>query len=217
MQGGYMSIWLIYSYIRGLEQSMIDMVAYPEITDYILGKITDFYIETHTALLDATDGLVDIVQVTDDFGSQSDIMISLDMFDRFFRKHYERMIKMVKSYGCKVFHHDDGAIMKIVPYMVDMGMDILNPIQWHLPGMDLDVLKKQYGDKLCFHGAIDNQDVLPFGTVADVRKEVTTCIEKLASDGTGFILAPCHNVQVITPTENFVEMYKTVNEIGYFR
>ena len=217
IQGPYMSPWYMYANIRGLEQSMCDMAAEPEIADYILGKIVDFYIEHHSRTLEAAGGLIDICQVTEDFGSQKDLLISLDMFDRYFRRHFGRMIKMCKDFNTKVFHHDDGSIMKIVPIMVELGIDILNPIQWHLPGMDLDALKNNFGKKICFHGAIDNQDVLPFGTVADVREEVKTCIEKLACDGTGYILAPCHNMQVISPTENLVEMYRAAGEFGIIR
>jgi uroporphyrinogen decarboxylase len=102
--------------------------------------------------------------------------------------------------------------MSLIPKLIEMGIDVLNPIQWHLPNMDLKKLKKQFGKDICFHGGIDNQDVLPFGTVEDVRKEVITCIDILAEDKTGYILAPCHNVQVVTPVENVLAMYNTAKE-----
>lgn len=83
--------------------------------------------------------------------------------------------------------------------------------------MDLMVLKDNFGDRLCFHGGIDNQQVLPFGTVQDVEAEVRTCIEVLSRDRTGYILAPCHNVQAITPVENVVAMYEAGIRFGTFR
>jgi len=104
--------------------------------------------------------------------------------------------------------------MSLLPTLTDIGIDVLNPIQWHLPGMSLSELKDRFGKKICFHGGIDNQHVLPFGTPEEVRKEVATCLEILANDGTGYILAPCHNIQVISPVENIVTMYRTAKELG---
>ena len=212
--GGYIAPFYFLTKLRGMEQSLMDMAAEPELTEYIVGKICDYFYDFHTKLFDAADGRLDISQLTDDFGSQQGLMISPDMFDRYFKKHYERFVKLMKSYNIKVFHHDCGAIMKLLPALVDVGIDILNPIQWHLPGMDLKELKDRFGKQICFHGGIDNQDVLPFGTVEDVKREVATCLDVLASDGTGYILAPCHNLQVITPVENVVTMYRTAKELG---
>ena len=88
-----------------------------------------------------------------------------------------------------------------------MGIDILNPIQWTCPGMDMAELKREYGGHLCFHGGVENQRILPFGTPDEVRAEVRHCIDALAGDGTGYILAPCHNLQVVSPVENILAMY----------
>ena len=98
--------------------------------------------------------------------------------------------------------------------LVGMGIDILNPVQWTCPGMDMVELKAEFGARICFHGAIDNQHVLPFGTEAEVRAEVRHCIDELASDGTGYILAPCHNIQGHTPLENMIAMYDEAQEYG---
>jgi uroporphyrinogen decarboxylase len=88
-----------------------------------------------------------------------------------------------------------------------MGIDILNPIQWRCPGMEMEKLKADFGKQLCFHGAVENQQILPFGTPAQVRAEVRHCLDSLASDGTGYILAPCHSLQANTPVENIIAMY----------
>ena len=198
-EGGYISPLGYYQCIRGLERSMIDMAADEEIAFYIIDKICDFQYEYHERFFEAAKGGIDIAQVTDDFGTQTGLMISLDMFDKYFSKQYKRFIKLVKDHGIKVFHHNDGSIMSLVPRLVELGIDVLNPIQWHLPGMDLFELKRSFGENICFHGGVDNQHVLPFGTVDEVRKEVITCLDTLASDGTGYIFAPCHNIQVNTP------------------
>lgn len=214
IQSGYMAPFYMYANIRGLEQTLIDLAADEEIAHHILGRICDFLYDYHQRLFEAGNGRIDAAEVTDDFGTQTGLMISTEMFDKYFSKQYQRLIKLVKDHNIKVFHHDDGSIMPMLPKLVGVGIQILNPIQWHLPGMDLKLLKENFGKDICFHGGIDNQHVLPFGSVDEVIAEVKTCLDILASDGTGYILAPCHNIQSITPIENVVAMYETANVYG---
>ena len=128
----------------------------------------------------------------------------------------QRGIDLAKSYGIIVFHHDDGDCRKLLPRLVEMGIDILNPIQWRCGNWDLNWLKAEYGDRLCFHSAVDNQQTLPFGTPEDVRREVKWLIETLASDGTGFIIGPCHNLQAVRSMENILALYEAAQEYGAF-
>ena len=93
------------------------------------------------------------------------------------------------------------------PDLVTMGIDMLNPIQWVCPGMDRVEPKKEFGNRVCFHGAVENQRILPFGTPEEVRAEVRDCIDMLAIDGTGYMLAPCHALQANTPIENILAVY----------
>jgi uroporphyrinogen decarboxylase len=134
------------------------------------------------------------------------------MFDQFYREPTQKAIDLAKSFGIQVFHHDDGDIRKLLPRLVEMGMQVLNPIQWRCGDWDLDWLKDEFGQDLCFHGGIDNQHTLPFGTVDDVVAEVRRIKNTLGKDGTGLIIAPCHNIQAITPVENIVAMYQTAKE-----
>jgi uroporphyrinogen decarboxylase len=216
IEGGYMAPFYYYNNIRGLQDSLIDLAADPELADYIIDKICAFFTEYHTRLFEAANGKIHLAQVTDDFGAQSGLMISLDMYRRFFKDRAKKNIRLVKSYGIHVFHHDDGSIMPLIPDLCEDGIEILNPIQWHLPGMDLTEMKDRFGDRICFHGGIDNQFVLPFGTTSDVEAEVRTCIEILARDKTGYIMAPCHNVQAISSVENVVTMYEAGRKYGSF-
>jgi len=94
-------------------------------------------------------------------------------------------------------------------------VNVLNPVQYVCGNVDLDWLKDTYGDRLCFHGGIENQSILPFGTVDEVREEVRHCIRTLGRGG-GFILAPCHNIQAVTPVENIIAMYDTAWEEGWY-
>jgi uroporphyrinogen decarboxylase len=207
IEGGYMAPFYYLTRIRGLQQSLMDLALNPELSHYLIDKLTDFFYDYHQRLFEAGKGKIDIAQVTDDFGTQSGLMISIEMFQTYFKKPYQRLIKLVKDHGIYVFHHDDGAIMDILPELKALGIDILNPIQWHLPGMDLKKMKQAVGDSICFHGGINNQQVLPFGSPEKVEREVLTCLSHLASDKTGYIVAPCHNIQAITPVKNVLRMY----------
>jgi uroporphyrinogen decarboxylase len=157
---------------------------------------------------------VDIAQVTDDYGSQTGPLISLQTFQEFYKPHLRRFIDLCHEFGIKVFHHDDGAIRLFLPDLVAMGIDILNPVQHTCPGMEREGLKRDFGGRICFHGGIDNQKVLPFGTTEEVRQEVRRSIDALASDATGYILAPCHNLQAVSPIENIVAMYEEAFDYG---
>ena len=209
---GYISLTYFYSLLRGIEQMLVDFAADEEVASYIIYKINEFCSAHVRRMLEAADGLADLTQITDDFGTQQSLIMSGAMIERYTGKYYESNIAMARSFDVKVFHHDDGAIMELVPWLINKGIHVLNPLQWHLPGWDLRRLKNEYGASLCFHGGIDNQHVLPFGTTEDVKAEVRACINELWSDKTGYILAPCHAIQAITPVENILTMYSYAKE-----
>ncbi|TFG68089.1 MAG: uroporphyrinogen-III decarboxylase-like protein [Anaerolineales bacterium] len=214
---GYMAPFYFHNMLRGLEQSFIDPLEDPELTHAIVGGISDFFYDHHRRAFEACAGLIDIAQVTDDLGSQTGPLISLKMYKTFYAPHHKRFIDLCHEFGIKVFHHDDGSCRPFIPLLVEMGIDILNPIQWTCPGMDRAELKALFGEKICFHGAVDNQYVLPFGSTEEVRAEVRTCIDTLAADGTGYIVAPCHNLQPNTPVENIIAMYDEAWRYGEIR
>ncbi len=207
-QGGYISLTYFYEMIRGTEEMFLDMAADPEIAEHILMRLNEFAGAHVQKIFEAANGDIDMSQVTDDFGAQSGLLMSVDYIDKYLGKYYSENIARVKSFGAKVFHHDDGSMMQALPWLVEKGIDILNPLQWHLPGWDIVKLKQDYGKRLCFHSGIDNQDVLPFGTVQDVVEEVHACMDALYTDKTGYILGPCHNLQAMTPLENIFTMYE---------
>jgi len=214
VMGGYLSLTYFYSTIRGIEQMFLDFAGNPEIAEYILFKLNEFSSAFSRRILEAGDGLIDITEVTDDFGSQTGLLMSPAMIEQYLGNYYDSNIAMAKEFGAHVFHHDDGAITELVPWISEKGCEILNPLQWHLPGWSLSKLKADFGNTLCFHGGIDNQLVLPFQGSEEVKAEVRTCIDTLYCDYTGYILAPCHNVQAITPIENVLTMYEYAKEYG---
>jgi uroporphyrinogen decarboxylase len=204
---GYMAPFYIHNLLRGMEQSLMDPLAEPDFTHELLRRICDFEYERHRRTFEAAGEFIDIAQVTDDLGSQNGPMFSLNMYREFYKPHHERFIKLCREFNIRVFHHDDGAMRTFLPDLVEMGIDVLNPVQWTCPGMEPASLKRDFGSRLCFHGGIENQRVLPFGTPDEVRAEVRHCIDTMGGDGTGYILAPCHNIQSLTPVENIVAMY----------
>jgi len=214
VQCGYMAPFYFHNLLRGLEQSLIDPLLDPEFTHYLVGRISDFFYAQHRRMFESCEGLIDVAQVTDDLGSQTGPLISMELYKEFYAPHHKRFIDLCHEFGVKVFHHDDGSCRPFLPLLMEMGIDILNPIQWTCPGMDMKELKAEFGRKICFHGAIENQRILPFGTPEEVRAEVRHCIDALASDGTGYILAPCHNLQVVSPVENIIAMYDEAWKYG---
>jgi len=213
---GYMAPVYIHNLLRGLEQSLVDLLAEPDFTHELLRRVCDFEYERHRRVFEAAGEFIDIAQVTDDLGSQNGPIFSLKTYREFYKPHHARFIKLCREFGIRVFHHDDGAMRTFLPDLVEMGIDILNPVQRTCPGMELAPLKRDFGARVCFHGGIENQKILPFGTPDDVRAEVRHCIDALAGDGTGYILAPCHNLQSLTPVENIIAMYDEAWNYGRF-
>jgi len=213
---GYMAPFYFHNLLRGLEASLIDPIESPEFTQHLLKRLCDFFYEFHLRMFETCAGLIDIAQVTDDYGSQTGPLISLQTFREFYRPHLKRFIDLCHGFGIKVFHHDDGAIRPFIPDLIEMGIDILNPVQSICPGMEMEGLKRDFGHALCFHGAIDNQHMLPFGSPEEVKAEVRRAIDTLACDQTGYILAPCHNLQPVSPIENIIAMYDEAWHYGKF-
>ena len=212
--GGGSEPFLTYKNLRGEEQAFIDLVADPEMVNYILGKLYGLAYENTKSIYEAIPGKVFYSYVAEDMGSQEDLMYSPDQISTFFFPHMRKMIKLVHGAGAYTFHHSDGGIRKIIPGLIEIGMDILNPIQWRCRGMEREGLKKDFGDKLVFHSGVDNQQTIPFGTIKDVKDEVKTNIEILGRNG-GYILGPCHNIQPVTSAENIVALYEAGMEFGF--
>jgi uroporphyrinogen decarboxylase len=214
IKGGGSEPFLTYKYLRGQEQAFKDLIVNPDIVDYCLNMLFDFSYEDTKRIYEQIPNKVMITYVAEDLGSQEDLMYSPEHIRRFLIPGMKRMIDLAHSAGAFAFHHSDGAVRRIIPDMIEAGIDILNPIQWRCKGMEREGLKRDFGDRLIFHGGVDNQRTLPFGTVEDVKKEVTDNIRILGQGG-GHILAPCHNIQSITPLENIVAMYETGYERGW--
>ena len=154
--------------------------------------------------------VLDIVFISDDMGSQNSLLLSLPAWDDFFRERLARWCDLIHRHGKKVLFHTDGAARDIVPRLITAGIDILNPIQHICPGMDCAGLKRDFGDQVIFHGGIENQQIMPFGSLEDVAAETQACLDTLGRGGKGYICCSCHNIQAGTPVENVLAMIETV-------
>ena len=214
INGGGSEPFLLYKKLRGDIQAFMDMLENPEIVHYCLGKMFDYSYEMTRRTYEAIPGKITFSYIAEDMGAQEDLMFSPEQIRGFLLPGMKRMIDLVHSCGAYVFHHNDGAIRKIIPDMIKTGIDVLNPVQWRCKGMDREGLKRDFGKNLIFHGGVDNQQTLPFGTPEDVRQEVFDNIRILGKDG-GYIIAPCHNIQPVTMMKNIVAMYQAGYEYGW--
>jgi len=213
IRGGGSEPFLQYCVLRGLEQGMMDMIEHPDIVEYGLGKLFDLAYDQTLRIYEQAPGKVMITYVAEDMGSQESLLFSPAQIRRFLLPGMKRMIDLAHDAGAYVFHHSDGAIRPVIPMMIEAGIDVLNPVQWRCKGMDREGLKTDFGDRLVFHGGVDNQYTLARGTVDEVRLEVEDNLRILGAGG-GYILAPCHNIQAVSPAENIVAMYETGYELG---
>jgi uroporphyrinogen decarboxylase len=214
IRGGGSEPFILYKELRGEEQAFMDLIENPEIVDFILDRLFGLAYEHTRRIFEAIPGQVMITYVAEDLGGQTSLIYSPAQIKRFLLPRMKRMMDLTRENGSFVFTHTDGAVRQVIPDLIATGTQVLNPIQWVCPGMEREGLKRDFGDKLIFHGGVDNQRTLPFGTVEDVRKEVAEDLGILGKGG-GYILAPCHNIQVITPAENIVAMYEEGWRLGF--
>ncbi|MCP4362667.1 MAG: hypothetical protein GY796_32080 [Chloroflexi bacterium] len=202
--------------IRGYEQMFADLANNIEFAEALMDKLLDLYKHFWSHFLDAVGPYVQMVYFTDDIGGQSSMMISPDTFRQLIKPRLGSLIDHIKSKAdVKFMYHTDGTVTPVVEDIIQMGVDILNPIQTSALGMDTAVLKELYHGRLCFHGAIDVQQMLPFAPVDEVRYDVAKRIYDLGRGG-GYILAPCHNIGSDVPPQNTEAMYAAAQEYGRY-
>jgi uroporphyrinogen decarboxylase len=192
--------------LRGLEQMMLDMSMDPDLANHLLDIPYHYHLTAAKKLVEMG---VDMVWIGDDVGAQHQMMISPHMWRQFLKPRMATFISELKGINpdLKVAYHTDGNAMPIIPELIEIGLDVLNPIQ--PASMDPAEIKKRFGDKLSFWGSIDEQHTLPFGSPEEVASEVRLRLETVGYNG-GLILAPTHHVQLDTPLENFWALVDTI-------
>jgi len=214
--------WLLFPFERayamqGLENFLLNMGLNPEFAAALLKKNADLCKALMAPFLDQLGPNVDIVKIGDDLGTQESLMISPKMYRSVLKPIHADFIRFIKDRThAKVFFHTDGDVEPLIEDFIEIGVDILNPIQTSAGKMsDLGSLKSKYGDRIVFCGAIDTHRVLPFGTPDEVRDEVKRVIQMMAPGG-GFMLGAVHTVMNDVPAENVLAMVDAVQEFGCY-
>ncbi len=198
----------------GMAEFFEKMHTHPEVMRAVVQKVSDFYYEMATRFFESAGDGIDIFFFGDDMGTQQSLLISLKQWREFCKPHVRRFIDLGRQSGYKTMFHSCGAVRALLPDLVELGLDALNPVQVRARGMDLRELKSEFGARLAFHGAFDHQQVLPFGTVEDVKAEVHRVIDILAPGG-GFCLAPSHDLMRDEfPPENVLALYDEAHAYG---
>ena len=200
-------IFEISWFMRGFDQFLLDLSIEPERASAIMDHVQAYLMERTRRILEAGHGLIDMVEYNDDVGGQNGMLLSPAMWRQFVKPRMKAFIELCKPYGVAVRYHSCGGIRPILPDLIEIGVDVLNPVQTVARGMDAAGLKRDFGDRLTFNGGVDTQELLPHANVDRVREETRRLIECLGRDG-GFILAPAHVFQADVPVANVAAVYE---------
>ncbi len=204
--------------VRGMENAMIDPFMVPENSDKLIGKLADLKIEFWDALLNEIGDVVDIVGEGDDYGTQQSQLIDPEQFRTCYKPHFARVLQFIKKKApdVKLMFHSCGNVRPIIPDLIELGINILNPVHVTANGMEPVQLKKDFGKDIVFWGGgIDTQDVLPNGNPQQIKDHVKQNIDALAPGG-GFIFSTVHNIQAEVPPENIVAMLEALQSFGNY-
>jgi uroporphyrinogen decarboxylase len=203
--------------MMGLENFFMALVTEPRFADRLMEQITDLYIESCDRYLDQVGEFLQVFTYWDDLCGQDGWLISPELYRKMIKPKQRRLLEAIrKKTQAKVYFHSCGAVYDLVPDLIELGFDILNPVQVSARGMDTRRLKQEYGQDIVFWGGgVDTQHILPFGTPQQVRDEVRRRIEDLAPGG-GFIFAAVHNIQAGVPPENIVAAFEAALEYGRY-
>ena len=185
-----------------------------EVAHAILSRIAGFMERTSEIMFEKAGKYIDICFTGDDYGFQSGPMMSMPMFRNFARPYLQRIYDVGRKNDKLVMHHSCGSVARFIPQFIEMGLNILEPIQVRAAGMNPKELAALYGGKLCFHGSIDTQGTLPFGTPEDVRNEVRERVETFLPYG-GFTIGPSQHLMTDIPAVNIAAMYDAAWEYAW--
>ena len=201
----------------GLENFLVALLTDPKFADRFMEQVTEIYIESCNTYLDQIGKYLQVFTYWDDVNSQDGWLISPDIYRKMIKPKQRRLVEAIKKKtDAKLYYHGCGAAFDLIPDLIEIGFDIINPVQVSAAGMETQVLKKTYGEDIVFWGGgIDTQKILPFGTPAEVAEEVKQRIDDLAPQG-GFVFAAVHNIQADVPPENIVAAFETALEYGKY-
>ncbi|MFX0200773.1 MAG: uroporphyrinogen decarboxylase family protein [Candidatus Hodarchaeota archaeon] len=199
--------------LRGFENWLIDLLANQPFAEALMDRGLEVQLEIGSKLLAAAGKYIDVIHISDDLGTQEAPMISPELYRTLIKPRQRKLFDFIKGRtDARIFYHSDGCVYPFIPDFIEIGVDILNPVQVGAKDMEPKRLKREFGDHLCFWGGIDTQHILPFGTPKDVKDEVRRRIEELGDKG-GYILSSVQNIQNEVPPENICAMFDAA--VGY--
>ena len=198
-------------YLRGMEQFLVDLRLQPELAEAICRRVEEYYRQRALRVLEAARGQVDIIGSGGDVGGQCGMLLSPRTWREHIRPYSAKLITTFKALGLKTFYHSCGSITPIIPDLIELGLDVLDPIQVSAAGMTPEALFPAFGDKLSFHGAIDEVELLPHASPEHVYRETTRVIDILGRNG-GYIVTASHQVQGDTPVENVLALFEAAHD-----
>jgi uroporphyrinogen decarboxylase len=203
--------------LRGWDKWLSDLKIRKPLAEAILDHIHEVRMYNVKKIVNAVGEYVQVIKIgSDDLGTEEGLQIDVKTFKEFYKHRYEELFNIVKKRSrAYIFFHSCGSIYPFIKEFIDIGVDIINPVQISAKNMDPEKLKKEFGDQITFWGGVDTQHVLPFAKPDEVVDHVKKLIKIFAPRG-GFILAPVHNIQPPTPPENIVAMFKTAIVVYLF-
>ncbi len=201
-------------FMRGYEHYLMDMIDKPDIAQFILAKVTNLVKEVAMRAVESTEGQIDIIWSKADVGIQTGMLFSLELWREQIKPWHRKLIEPFKQMGLKTRYHTDGGVVPIIEDLIEMGLDLLDPIQPKAEGMQPENLQALFGGRLSFYGGVDTQELMPMGTAKQVEQEVLRLIRVLGSNG-GYIAAASNAVQPDVPLENILRLYRTAREYRY--
>lgn len=203
-------------YLRGFENFYMDMLLNPNFVHALLEKVCELHMRFLDNILEVCGDYLDIILQGDDLGGQNGPLMSLEAYREFVKPRQKKIFDLIeKKTKAKLFYHCCGSVYPLIDDLLEIGVDILNPIQVSAKGMNTKILKEEYGDRLVFWGGIDTQYILPFGKPEEVVEEVKRRIKELAAGG-GYVLSSVHNIQADVPPENIVAMFDAARKYGKY-
>jgi len=191
--------------VRGMEDAIMDLAAEPEQAALMLGRAAEFSVRLAEVALSRY--AVDWLWTGDDVGGQDSMIMSPACWRELIGPQLQRVVDVGRTHGVWVAYHSCGSIRPIIPDLIEMGVDVLNPIQCNCPGMDPLELKREFGADLAFMGGVDTQEILPRGSADDVYRATRRLVDGMTTGGGGYILAASHTVPPETPLANIFAMY----------
>lgn len=207
-------IWERSQNVRGFQELLIDIMVNKEVAHYVLRNMVDHQKARMKQYLDEVGEYLDVVCAYDDLATGQSTVMSGEVFREMVKPYLAEYWAFLKEHAphAKLMYHSCGAIEPFIDDLIEIGMDILNPIQGNAAGMNTKALKEKYGDRLVFWGAVDAQVALVKGTEDEVRKDVEEKISDLGTSG-GYVLCANHNIQADVPAENVIAMYTHAKEV----